>query len=347
MVNYIFVKDSILKVSLNDSIVTERTGFHKRFVNAVDVLDENRSFPVEIEYTAHVGRFNTEKRVEHAIFIFFKQHYTTNTLEELQSENNPVITDDTIKSLFSDSPSQIDLQNNLISLFYRVFRIKSDILFTIDDLIVSTGYTQPYLESALRYLEDIEVIEKNPDFDENNNPIEVPALDKKYSINRKILEENDKLRDTNNTNVYNSKYFRQIKIVPVSKFCFVLMPFKEEEFPQDWYKKFLKPFLEENFNILCFRVDDDFLPNKIDDKLFTYIVKSKFIIAEISTLNPNVMYELGMAHTMNKDVILLKKINKKTSDKIPFDINKFRVVEYKDEDDLRSVLTKAIRGLIQ
>ena len=32
---------------------------------------------------------------------------------------------------------------------------------------------------------------------------------------------------------------------------------------------------------------------------------SKIIIADLSTSNPNVYYELGIAHTLNKPVILL------------------------------------------
>ena len=122
------------------------------------------------------------------------------------------------------------------------------------------------------------------------------------------------------------------------------MPFKQKEFPQEWYKKILKPFIEQEFNIDCLRVDDDMLPYKIDDKIYTYISEAKFILAEISSLNPNVMYELGMAHMLNKDVILLTKEDLK---KIPFDINKILVYKYEDERNLKDILRKAIPKLIQ
>jgi len=105
----------------------------------------------------------------------------------------------------------------------------------------------------------------------------------------------------------------------------------------------LKPFIEQEFNIKCVRVDEDIFPYKIDDKIFTYISDSKFILAEISTLNPNVMYEVGMAHALNKDVIL---ITKGDIGRIPFDINKIPVFKYEDEENLKDFLRKAIPKLI-
>ncbi len=349
MVKYIFLENTVLEVRKERSIYPISGSSCGQLVSAVDIQNKKR-LRVSMEYSLFFSE-ETKNRgldLDQFIFMAFKKHYddhlAANTLEKLQGKNIPSIKLDEVESLFSDSPLTIELQNHLISILYRAFRIKPDILFTLDDLIVSTGYRQEDLESALPYLKQIEVIEKIPAHDKNNNPIDEHVLDEKYSIKRKIREEYDKLEDKKELKVFSNKYFREIKIEPKKEFCFVLMPFKDEEFPQNWYREFLKPFITREFNIDCFRVDDDFLPNKIDDKLYTYILRSKFIIAEISTLNPNVMYEVGMAHTLNKDVVLLAKEN---LNKIPFDIDKFRICKYRDEEDLKDYLKEAIPGLIK
>jgi hypothetical protein len=334
MVKYIFLENTILEVSSEKLGRSNSSPLDSRWVEAVDIQNKKKYY-ARIEYSFFLTKEIKERELDQSIFLFFKKHYAAhlvaNTLEKLQGENTPSIKLDEVESLFTDSPSKIELQNYLIPLLNRVFRIETEILFTIDDLIVSTGYPQSDLESALQYLGKIDVIEKR-------------RSDDSYSIKPRIRDEYDKLEDTKKLKVFNNKYFREIKIEPKAEFCFVLMPFKDEEFPQNWYREFLKPFIKQEFKIDCFRVDDDLLPNKIDDKLYTYILRSKFIIAEISTLNPNVMYELGMAHTLSKDVILLAKEN---LNKIPFDIDKFRICKYSDEEDLKDYFKKTIPGLIK
>jgi hypothetical protein len=349
MVKYIFLENTILEVSSEESRLSNSSPLFVKNVKAVDVQNEKK-YNVPVEYSLVFSKVieNSELDLDQLIFMSFKKYYddhlAANTLEKLQGENTPSIKLDEVESLFSDPPPMIELQNHLISILNRAFRIKQDIQFTLDDLIVSTGYRQEDLESALSYLKHIEVIEKIPAHDENNKIIDEHVLDEKYSIKKRIRVEYDKLESTKERKFFSNKYFREIKIEPKTEFCFVLMPFKDEEFPQNWYSGFLKPFITGEFKIDCFRVDDDFLPNKIDDKLYTYILRSKFIIAEISTLNPNVMYEVGMAHTLNKDVILLAKEN---LNKIPFDIDKFRICKYSDEEDLKDYLKKTIPGLIK
>jgi hypothetical protein len=92
-----------------------------------------------------------------------------------------------------------------------------------------------------------------------------------------------------------NKYFQEIKIQATEPFCFVIMPFREEKFPQRIYTEIIKPFVESGFRISCYRVDEDHLPDRIGNKIYTYILRSSFIIAEVTSPNPNVFYELGLA----------------------------------------------------
>ncbi|MOA36985.1 hypothetical protein D3C78_1585460 [compost metagenome] len=60
------------------------------------------------------------------------------------------------------------------------------------------------------------------------------------------------------------------------------------------------------------------------------IAKSRLVIANISGRNPNVFYELGLAHALGKPVII---VSESLSD-IPFDINSSRILAFDDEKDL-------------
>jgi nucleoside 2-deoxyribosyltransferase len=54
------------------------------------------------------------------------------------------------------------------------------------------------------------------------------------------------------------------------------------------------------------------------------INSSTFVIADVTGRNPNVMYEVGMAHTVGKPVLLMTQ----TMDDVPFDLKHRRCVVY-------------------
>lgn len=139
-----------------------------------------------------------------------------------------------------------------------------------------------------------------------------------------------------------NRYYQEIQIQASEPFCFVIMPFREAEFSQHIYTEIIKPLIEEEFEILCYRVDEDVLPDRIDNKIYSYILRAAFIIAEISTCNPNVFYELGLAHMLEKDCIILTK---SPSSEVPFDVNRISAEPYDDDDSLRAYLRKSISSL--
>lgn len=55
------------------------------------------------------------------------------------------------------------------------------------------------------------------------------------------------------------------------------------------------------------------------------IYKADVVIADLTGLNPNVMYELGIAHTFNKKTIV---ITKDDLSKLPFDLKQYRAKDY-------------------
>ncbi|MGH8660124.1 MAG: hypothetical protein ACREV4_17105 [Gammaproteobacteria bacterium] len=60
------------------------------------------------------------------------------------------------------------------------------------------------------------------------------------------------------------------------------------------------------------------------DQVWSGINAAKVLVAELTTRNPNVFYELGLAHALKKPVVL---ISSNESD-VPFDLKHIRVIYY-------------------
>ena len=80
------------------------------------------------------------------------------------------------------------------------------------------------------------------------------------------------------------------------------------------------------------------------NKILTEILKSQYIIADLTNLNPNVFYELGIAHTFKdaQNILLIKQ----KQFKCPFDITHLTYIEY-DTSNLKlltSVILQFIKG---
>lgn len=102
---------------------------------------------------------------------------------------------------------------------------------------------------------------------------------------------------------------------------FVLMPFIEELRPvyTDHIRKVAK-----SLNLKTARADDFFTTDSIRLDIWTAICACPLIIADCTDRNPNVFYEIGLAHTIGKRVILITQNN----DDVPFDLRHLRFIEY-------------------
>jgi hypothetical protein len=69
-------------------------------------------------------------------------------------------------------------------------------------------------------------------------------------------------------------------------------------------------------------------PGSIPDQIWQDIRKSDVIIADITGNNPNVYYEVGLAHALGKEVIILNQDQTKP----PFDISTSRIIYYQMSD---------------
>lgn len=103
--------------------------------------------------------------------------------------------------------------------------------------------------------------------------------------------------------------------------CFVIMPFG------GWFDKYyFEIFVPaiESAGFIAKRADDLYRPGHIVNDIWTYTKEAKVIIADLTSKNPNVFYELGLAHAITKPTVLLTA----SMEDIPFDLRSLRVIEY-------------------
>lgn len=84
-------------------------------------------------------------------------------------------------------------------------------------------------------------------------------------------------------------------------------------------------------------------PGSINQQVIEKILESDLAIANLTTLNPNVMYELAIRHAVRKPVI---QILQKGTKKLPFDVIEERTIFY--ENDMSGVieLSKSLREML-
>jgi len=83
------------------------------------------------------------------------------------------------------------------------------------------------------------------------------------------------------------------------------------------------------------------------------ICEARIVIADLTGLNPNVMYELGIAHTVGKETMLIYQKTENTL-KFPFDLAHIRRIEYENtapggkklENELRETLVNILNPKI-
>ena len=110
--------------------------------------------------------------------------------------------------------------------------------------------------------------------------------------------------------------------VKAGESCFVMQPFAPPH--GDYYEKIFKPAIEKA-GLQSVRADAEiFGTGKIMDQIWRGINGAKVLVSELSTRNPNVFYELGLAHALNKPVVL---VSSNEAD-VPFDLQHIRVVYY-------------------
>jgi hypothetical protein len=122
--------------------------------------------------------------------------------------------------------------------------------------------------------------------------------------------------------------------------AFVVMQFSSPY--NELYDDVIKEVCKE-FKLQVLRGDETYGPGLILSDITKQINESKIIIAEISPANPNVFYEVGYAHALNKPTILIAD---KTT-KLPFDVSPFRTLFYENTIPGKKKIEEGLRKHIE
>ncbi len=121
------------------------------------------------------------------------------------------------------------------------------------------------------------------------------------------------------------KLSRDVKI-GVGDTCFVMMPFGAPI--GEYYSQIYEPAIRKA-GLLPVRADNEiFGTGKIMDQIWAGITNAKVLVAELTKRNPNVFYELGLAHALKKPVVLVSS----NEEDVPFDLKHIRVIYYNMAD---------------
>jgi len=117
------------------------------------------------------------------------------------------------------------------------------------------------------------------------------------------------------------KLGKDVKIVEGDS-CFVMMPFAAPH--GTYYKTVYEPAILKA-GLKPIRADSEiFGTGKVMEQIWSGINMAKVLLAELTTRNPNVFYELGLAHALKKPVVLVSS----TENDVPFDLKHIRVIYY-------------------
>lgn len=116
------------------------------------------------------------------------------------------------------------------------------------------------------------------------------------------------------------------------RICFVVMGFGKKKDPEtnrtidldQTYQHIIRPAVKA-CDMECVRADEITDTGLIDRGMYALLYRADVVIADVSTNNPNAIYELGVRHTLKKHSTIIIKEGKGN---IPFDINHNRVLNY-------------------
>jgi hypothetical protein len=100
-------------------------------------------------------------------------------------------------------------------------------------------------------------------------------------------------------------------------------------------------------SLLIRRVDHDFFGGNINESMFRYLEYSRLALCDITSLNPNVFYELGVRHRARSSGTMIFRHVDTT---IPFDISHIKTFAYdphKPEQSRTLIMHVVTESLLQ
>jgi hypothetical protein len=130
-----------------------------------------------------------------------------------------------------------------------------------------------------------------------------------------------------------------------SELCFVIMPF-DNPFNR-YYSNIYCPAINDA-GLKPIRADSLFRSSPILGDIWRFTRQAKVLLAVMTDRNPNVFYELGLAHAIAQPVVLVAS----SMEDVPFDLRGLRVITYDKNDEswgdkLRNDIKNALEETLQ
>lgn len=185
----------------------------------------------------------------------------------------------------------------------------------------------------------VDAQDKNKRSVEFSNISDVNMRDLTFRLSNNAIE----IEDVLEINLTSSPFFGRAQRKRVRGDLFMLMPFKEElKIVFDTAVKNASTALK----LEAARADASSSSQAIISQVWSGIYHAKVIVADCTLMNPNVLYEIGIAHALGRETVLISQ----TPQSLPFDIAHLRILAYINtpeglvrlEEDLKRVLGEVL-----
>jgi hypothetical protein len=126
--------------------------------------------------------------------------------------------------------------------------------------------------------------------------------------------------------------------------CFIISPFGNDF--DEYYDKIFRPAVEKT-GLKAIRADEIYGASAVIDDIFAQIASAILVLCDVTGKNPNVNYELGVAHALKKPAIIITQ----SIEDVPFDYSHLRVISYDLKRvewarELESAITKTVLSVL-
>lgn len=243
----------------------------------------------------------------------------------------------------------------LVNYFIDQFNIKENkkIKITADALAILSKYDYPgNVRELINILYTILYVKKGNEItskDVQRTPLNLDSIKESVDILELKGELERTIKEINflkKTTIIANPIWQGRGFTKENDYCFVLMPFADQNDIQIVFNDHIKNVVENKCGLRCERADDIYDISGIMQSVWESISKASIIIADLTNRNPNVFYELGIAHTLGKPVIMITQ----SMEFVPFDLRHLRCIlyEYKPKSikKFELILEKTVRSVL-
>lgn len=344
------------RLSVVDKIKDETGTYDSEICNQIvpfSLIIQNKSNDANKFESAYFYLINSKAKAltteENLKAIFKADHFTKSEKKELLS-----IESDTVIDVIGNCAEKLEQRNlHVINLFFDgcVYSLSYDICREFENPNIDA------IISSISYINDEYFLYESPDFTRSC----VYALIKARVTNHKLYDRFIKWIHShhleNKEGISSKTLWVMFDTITNSKLkVFIAMPYfkkhdgnePDEELMNDYrdiYKRCFESITEETgIPIHMFPImNDEGLSEDMIDNIVDEIENCDIFIADITNSNPNVLYELGRAHALKKNTIIVKSdADSKTSS----DIRNIRHYIYKGNSKSTTLLNEVKKNII-